>query len=137
MEELHKYLREVSSVPFQWGVHDCLIFTNTAFQKMHGKGWADDWADRYLVQGRVPKKRHLLQKEYGFNTFEEAVDTRLTRVKGIPPRGALVSAAEGVPAFWYVGVAMGISVGTYAAFVAPVGVTYLPIENINNAWVLK
>ena len=100
---LNAYLREIADIPFKWGVHDCFIFTNTAFQKMYGEGWADDWARRYLGGDKLPFKRTILQSEYGFETFEDAVDTRLKRVENVPPRGALVTASEGVPRTWYVG----------------------------------
>jgi len=132
---LNAYLREIADIPFKWGVHDCFIFTNTAFQKMYNEGWADDWARRYLGGDKLPFKRTILQSEYGFETFEDAVDTRLKRVENVPPRGALVTASEGVPRTWYVGVAMGIAVGSSAAFLSTDGVVYLPIETIDNAWV--
>jgi hypothetical protein len=132
---LHTYLREIADMPFKWGEHDCFIFTNTAFRRMYGEGWADDWANRYLAGDRMPFKRAILQSEYGFETFEDAVDTRLKRVENVPPRGALVTTSEGVPRTWYVGVAMGIAVGSSAAFLSNDGVVYLPIETIDNAWV--
>jgi hypothetical protein len=40
-----------------------------------------------------------------------------------------------VPRTWYVGAAMGIAVGSSAAFLSTDGVVYLPIETIDNAWV--
>jgi hypothetical protein len=132
---LNTYLREIADMPFKWGEHDCFIFTNTAFYRMYGEGWADDWARRYLGGDRMPFKRTILQSEYGFETFEDAVDTRLKRVENVPPRGALVTTSEGVPRTWYVGVAMGIAVGSSAAFLSTDGVVYLPIETIDNAWV--
>jgi len=132
---LHTYLREVADEPFKWGVHDCFTFTNTAFRRMHGEGWADDWANRYLNGDKLPFKRTILQSEYGFETFEDAVDTKLKRVDNVPPRGALVTTSEGVPRTWYVGAAMGIAVGSSAAFLSTDGVVYLPIETIDNAWV--
>tara|TARA_R110000796_G_scaffold77832_1_gene174010 strand:+ start:515 stop:946 length:432 start_codon:yes stop_codon:yes gene_type:complete len=135
IDELHIYLHEIADTPFKWGRHDCFLFTNTAFKKMYGEGWADDWAHRYLGSNRLPFKRSILQSEYGFETFEEAVDTKLTRVENVPPRGALVTTSDGIPRSWYVGVVMGIAVGSSAAFLSSEGVIYLPIETIDNAWV--
>tara|TARA_R110000803_G_scaffold72752_2_gene136455 strand:- start:1178 stop:1561 length:384 start_codon:yes stop_codon:yes gene_type:complete len=81
IDELHIYLHEIADTPFKWGRHDCFLFTNTAFKKMYGEGWADDWAHRYLGGNRLPFKRSILQSEYGFETFEEAVDSKLTELK--------------------------------------------------------
>jgi hypothetical protein len=135
ISELHAYLREVAETPFKWGEHDCFIFTNTAFRRMYGVGWADDWIGRYIGGNGYPYRKAILQSEFGFNTFEEAADARLTRVENVPPRGALVTTSEGISRFWYVGSAMGISIGSSAAFLSDKGVIYLPIETIDNAWV--
>jgi hypothetical protein len=137
IKQLNAYLREVANVPFKWGEHDCFIFTNTAFHRMYGQGWADEWLDNYLGGDGYPLKKTKLQEKFGFNTFEEAADTRLIRHKGIPPRGALVTTTTDVSRKWYIGAAMGLSVGSSAAFLSTEGVVYLPIEIINNAWVIK
>lgn len=129
-------MREIANTPFKWGQHDCFTFTNTAFEKMHGKGWADDWLNSYMSNDGYPLKKTSLQSRFGFDTFEEAVDTKLLRYDGIPPRGALVTTKNSCRN-WYVGAAMGISIGTKAAFLSDTGTIYLPIETIDNAWVIK
>jgi hypothetical protein len=51
----------------------------------------------------------------------------------IPPRGALVT---GIGAGgWLTGKAFGIAVGSNAAFLSNNGVIYLPITDIETAWV--
>lgn len=126
---LNQYLRDVADKPFRLGRHDCLTFTNEAWRRMYGHGWADDWEGRYL-RARVTGD---LRAEYGHETLEAAVSARLRPCVGIPPRGALVTgvAAGG----WLTGKAFGISVGSNAAFLSANGVVYLPISDIETAWV--
>lgn len=137
LNQLNTYLKEASKVPFKWGEHDCLIFTNTAFHRMYGHGWADEWLGSYMGGDGYPLKTTKLKEKFGFSTFEEAADTKLKRHKGVPPRGSLVTVTDNVPRTWYVGAAMGISIGASAAFLSNEGLMYLPIENINNAWVVE
>jgi len=131
-EHLNAYLRAMRGKPFSWGQHDCLTFTNDAFRAMYGKGWADDWLDRYMVDGR-PMRRDELVKEFRHSDFNKAVDSRLERASGIPPLGALVTTKKARK--WVTGVAMGICTGSRGAFLDKVGVIYLPLDDIDEAWV--
>lgn len=126
---LNRYLREVANVPFRLGRHDCLTFTNEAWRRMYGHGWADDWLARYMRARSMDDLRAI----YGHTGLEAAVDARLTRCVGVPPRGALVTGIEA--GGWLTGRAFGIAVGANAAFLSRSGVVYLPISDIENAWV--
>lgn len=132
ISKLPPYLKRVKDEPFRWGYHDCLIFTNQAFREMYGEGWADDWLGRYIRDG-IPLKRAELQEEFGYHTFTKAVDDRLIRINGVPPRGALVATKKAKR--WAIGNALGISVGVKAAFVSKHGLVYHPIDTIDKAWV--
>lgn len=133
--KLNKYLKDVKETPFAWGEHDCFTFTNNAFKEMHGEGWGDDLAGKYLGNLNMPYRRDKLRVIFGYRTFEDAVDDRLERLSSVPPRGSLVTTKHSQR--WSIGVAMGISVGTSAAFLSKKGVMYLPIELIDKAWGLK
>ncbi len=133
-ESLNTYLAQVRDVPFAWGSHDCLTFTNNAFHAMYGKGWADDWLGRYMVDGR-PMKRYELKKEFGFSNFINAVDTKLERVDHVPPLGALVLTRQSQR--WIIGGAMGICTGTKCVFLSKQGVLYLPLDAIEQAWIKR
>ena len=122
----------MADTPFEWGVHDCLIFTNNAWRAIHGYGWADDWLGRYMIDGK-PMNLTQLQAEFGYETFTQAVDDRLTRIRGIQPRGSLVATKK--VRRWMVGNALGISIGLKAAFVTTQGLSYHPIETIDKAWI--
>lgn len=133
---LNAFLREVADRPFEWGVWDCLIFTNEAFKRMHGVGWADDWMGRYIAPDGL-LTRSQLRREYGHQNLEHALESRLTRSYGVPPRGALVVGGKDVVEAGYLGVGFGISVGTRAAFLSRGGVVYSGIEMIDSGWVRR
>lgn len=135
-KRLSAYLKAVKDRPFVWGDHDCLTFTNGAWQAMHGAGWADDWLGRYMKQtpyGDRPMRKDQLRAEFGFFSFDAALDARLTRVTHIPPRGALV--ATNKVKRWAIGYGLGICVGAKCAFLSDKGVIYSPVTTIARAWI--
>lgn len=134
IRELHSFLKQVDRKPFQWGVWDCLIFTNEAFRRMHGEGWADDLLNRY-IQGDTLLTRSQVRREYGYQTVDDMLRDRFERAYDVPPRGALVTSSETYLTANYLGVGFGIAVGTSAAFLSASGVVYYPIETIDSAWV--
>lgn len=135
-KQLNAYIKAVRSAPFKWGRHDCLTFTNGAWRAMYGHGWADDWLGRYMVAtayGERPMRKDQLRSEFGFFSFVDAVDDKLTRVAHVPPRGALVVTDR--VAGWGIGYGMGICTGIKAAFLSRQGVIYMPITDISKAWI--
>jgi hypothetical protein len=133
LDALQDYLREVADRPFVWGAHDCLTFTNEAWHRMHGHGFADDWLGRYLGRSGRPLSRRTLAQVYGHPTLQRALDARLMRWEAVPPRGALVVArANRNRSFDY---AMGIANGEKAAFLLAAGVVYLDIDHVAGSWV--
>ena len=136
LSELDIYIKEVKNKPFKWGEHDCLIFSNTAWRKMYGFGWADDWLDRYYKEteyGIRTLRQDELKKEFGYFDFNKAVDDKLQRISYVPPKGSLVTTTK--TERWAVGKALGISLGLKAVFVGKNGLTTFPIDEIENAWV--
>ena len=134
ISELHLFLKQVKDRPFEWGVWDCLIFTNEAFRRMDGEGWADDLLNRYMING-APMTRVQIRREYGYENLEDMLTDRLERSYDVPPRGALVTSSETFLNAGYLGSGFGISVGSSAAFLSDTGVVYYPIEYIDSAWV--
>ena len=135
-KRLNDYVKSVCNEPFKWGQHDCLTFTNGAWRAMHGNGWADDWLGRYMVQtpyGERPMRKEQLRSEFGYFTFVDAIDDKLTRISHVPPRGALV-ATDNV-AEWGTGYGLGVCLGIKAAFLSRKGVIYMPVTDIAKAWV--
>lgn len=135
-ESLNRYLKLVADKPFEYGVHDCVRFTNEAWHAMYGKGWADDWIGRYDRQtkfGVFVKRPDELRAEFGYQTFDDAADDRLTRIQYVPPFGALVATADVTT--WMIGYALGICVGAKCAFLSDKGVIYRPVSDVTRAWV--
>lgn len=126
---LNEYIRQNKDKPFRFKENDCLTFTNEVWEVLYGFKWSGDWLGRYSAWSRPD----ALKKEYGFNTLEEAIDTKLTRFLGVPPRGALVITTKSKN--WSTGKALGISVGHSGLFLREVGLVSLPIEDIDMAWV--
>ena len=133
-QRLNSYLREVRSKPFRWGEHDCLIFSNAAFAAYHGKGYADDLIGKYM-QGDDPVLPSRLRDRFKADSFDEVVERRLRRVEHVPPRGAVVATKRAER--WLIGYALGICVGTKAAFLSRDGVIYLPLDDVDRSWVLQ
>ena len=138
-KDLNQYLREANDKHFHWGEHDCLIFSNHAFKAYHGYAYGEDWLGRYLRDGK-PKTTQEMREEYGFENFEEAINTRLTKIDDVPPKGSLVATQETRQrhrALRFLPYALGISVGTKAAFVSDKGIIYLPLDSVTSAWIAK
>ena len=133
--ELNSYLDKMIDVPFQWGVNDCFTFTNGAFRAMHGVGYADDWEGLYMQSNGVyPKGPRSVRDDFGFNSLDEGLATKLTRVER-PVFGSLVTTRVGCR--WITGVALGISIGSRAVFLNMEGLTRLNIEDVESAWVCR
>lgn len=135
-KRLSAYLKAVRDVPFAWGTHDCLTFTNEAWRAMYGHGWADDWIGRYMLEtpyGTRLMRREQLRAEFGHFSFDAAVDEKLMRVTHVPPRGALVATDK--VRRWAIGYGLGICVGSKCAFLSDKGVIYSPVTSIARAWV--
>jgi len=132
IDALNNYVNEVRDRPFQWHVNDCFMFTNTAFQRMYGAGWADDWIGKYMTNG-LYLKRDALRRIFNAKSLIDAIDQKLTRISYVPPRGALIT-TKGAKT-WVIGEALGISMGSSGAFLGDKGLIFMPIENISNAWV--
>ena len=134
-ESLNQYINSARNKPFEWGKNDCLTFTNDAFRAIYGKGWADDWLDRYM-ENTMPIGRKQLEQEFGFKIRELSakISERLNKINYVPPLGALVTTKQCQR--WIIGFALGISTGSKAVFLSKDGVIHLPMEAVHEAWVL-
>ena len=132
LEALNEYLDSKRNTEFVWGSNDCLTFSNGAFHAMYGEGWCDDWLGRYM-RGKEHISNEELRGEFGFDTLEDGVSSKLTKIDYVAPRGALVTAK--LSRRFLLGQAFGISTGTKAVFLMHRGLMYYPIEKVSNAWI--
>jgi len=126
---LNDYIRENKDRRFDFCKHDCLTFTNEVWEILYGHKWSDDWLGRYKAWSRPED----LKTEYGFDSLEDAIDSKLTRVNHVPPRGALI--LSGKTRHWSTGKSMGIAVGDSGLFLGRAGMVNLPIEDFHMGWV--
>ena len=77
---LNDYIVEVQHKPFEWGVHDCLIFSNTAWQRTFGFGWADDWLGKYMVDGK-PISPRMAKSVFGYANLDAALRIFVSIIK--------------------------------------------------------
>ena len=47
IDRLSEYMESVSKTPFQWGIHDCLIFSMRAVECMTGENYYSKYIGRY------------------------------------------------------------------------------------------
>ena len=131
-DRLIEYVNGHRNSTFQLGKHDCFTFTNGAWQAIYGEGYADHMIGRYSCT--APKRfKQMLLDEFGHVDIIDCFDAHLTRVSGIPPRGALVVSSQ--VGRWIIGKALGIAMGAHAVFVGDKGVIYATITDIDGAWV--
>lgn len=133
-KHLNNYIRQLKSKPFRWGEHDCLTFTNGAFKEYHGFGYADEWIGQYM-NGDDPMLPSKMRERFKAQSFDEAIEQKLIAVDFVPPRGALVATKK--IERWLIGYALGICVGMKAAFLSRSGIIYLPLDEIDKAWMPK
>lgn len=131
-KQLSEYLKQIKDKPFEWGVHDCFIFSNNAFKAYHGFGYAEDFIGRYMKDGE-PMLPSRLRQEFNADSFDEAIEDRLKAIDYVPPKGSLVATKKAER--WHIGYALGISIGTKAAFLSKNGLVYFPLDDITRAWV--
>jgi len=129
---LNEYLEEVRYKPFVWGSNDCLVFTNSAFERMYGEGYANDWLGIYYKGNRNVPVREL-KKKFPYTNLKDAIDDRL-EAKEVPSIGDLVLSKKTDAQSWYVGASLGICIGNKAAFVGTTKLQFLPVDIVDYAW---
>lgn len=131
-DRLIAYIKAQRGKEFAIGSHDCLTFTNGAWAAMHGEGFADHLIGKYADLGPKALAR-MMHDKFGTGSIMAALDSGLTRVEGFPPKGALVVKKVDRP--YFTGYAFGIAMGVTAVFLGERDVIYLPIDEIEGAWV--
>lgn len=126
------YVKANRDRQFVLGEHDCFTFTNGAWAAMHGCGYADHFIGKYADLG-AKQFAALMKKSFGSSDIIEALDQHLTRINGVPPRGALVVTQSARP--YFTGYALGIAMGINAVFIGDNGLEYVSIGLVDGAWV--
>ena len=126
------YVKAQRGKPFALGEHDCFTFTNGAWRTMHGHGYADKFIGRYAGLGKKAFAK-LMRECFNTSDLIKALDAGLHRVETFPPKGALVATKNARP--YFTGYALGLAMGVNAVFLGDDDMIYLPISEIEGAWV--
>ena len=132
---LTSYLTSVENTPFNWGTHDCFVFTNNAFEVMHGVPYAPEWLGSYLREdGKTLVPISQLRMKFKYQNIVEAIDSKLIR-KSQPVIGDLVFARHTNNQSDYVlKGSFGICYGELSAFVGYKGLEYIDTDLVSHCW---
>lgn len=107
---------------FQWGEHDCLMFTARVVQALTGVDHAAAWRGKYETE--LGAARILKRLRYA--------DTAAAATDKLGPAIAVLLAQRG-DVVTFDG-ALGICSGAHGVFVTPEGLTFVPLPQCVAAW---
>lgn len=111
-------------VPFVWGLHDCAIWAFDVRRALTGQDAAAAWRGRYRSARGA---RAVLRRRLGAASHAEAATAILGPPLAAPmlaQRGDIVLASD----------AFGVCLGRDCAFLAPEGLTFRVLTDIETAW---
>lgn len=123
---LAELLDEGLKTPFEWGVHDCAVWSFDVRAKLRGEASAADaWRGQYRSAGGG----YRVMRKLGWDSYEDVAralcGAPLPTVR-LAQRGDLVLAAGGV--------GFGIVAGGFVAGIGEHGVTSAPLASCMLAW---
>lgn len=130
---LAHYLADQRGKPFEFGVHDCLTFTNGWWRVRCDAGFADEVVGQYAGLGQKQAAK-LMWEHFNTTDLPKALDSRLQRVK-FPARGDLVISRMSRP--YFTGYAMGICSGVTSVFLGDHDMIHLATDQIDGAWTCR
>jgi hypothetical protein len=125
-DSLNSYLESVRDKPFEWGVHDCVLFAKGAAEAQTG---AEFPIPEYVgLRGAIDLcKRICLVSE---------LDKRFERCGHVPPVGSIVAVQDTLRAG--IGYRLGVVVSDKAAFVSPKGLVFAKLRPETDLyWIVK
>lgn len=112
--------------PFAWGVHDCCMWAARVVQAQRGDDPAAQWRGTYRT---AREARALIEREFG---SMEQIPAKLgfEEVPVLSCQRGWLAAAK----FPRRGVALGVCLGTKAAFAGRFGLLFVPMSEVTRAW---
>ena len=110
-------------LPFSWGTHDCATWAFEVRRALTGIDDARRWRGRYRTAAGGAK----VQRKLGWATLAEGA----TALLGGPLAGVLLAQRGDIV---LMGEALGVCVGSEAAFLTPDGLTFVPLRDCALAW---
>ena len=134
-KDLELYIEEVRNKPFNWGMHDCVVFANQIIKVQTGKGFFDDFIPDYDTAIKANRTYRTMLVEMKVASIKEAIDTKLTRFLGmIPPKGSIVCATEKQRIEYGIGYKLGVAIDHRAGFITEQGLQFEKIKSGDVFW---
>lgn len=134
-ERMKEALAARKDTLFAWGHHDCVLFACYVIEATCGIDFAKDFCCKYATE---PEACEII-KDYAGGGIEEAVEKIALEYKceEVPPSFAQrcdVMLGEVLIHGDVMGDSIGVCLGEFVAFAAPIGFVQLPISATRRAW---
>tara|TARA_A100001388_G_scaffold226638_1_gene177850 strand:+ start:1254 stop:1688 length:435 start_codon:yes stop_codon:yes gene_type:complete len=134
-KDLEIYIEEIRNKPFDWGIHDCVVFANQAIKVQTGKGFFDEFLPDYDTAIKANRTYRTMLVEMKVATIKDAIDTKLTRFIGmIPPKGSIVCAVERQRIEYGIGHKLGVAIDHRAGYLGWNGLQFEKIKSGDVFW---
>ena len=134
-KNLENYIEQVRTKPFQWGFHDCIVFSNQAMKVQTGKGYLDDYLPDYETALQAKRTYQTIMTNMGVKDMREALDSRLKRFIGlVPPKGSIVARKNKETDGYAIGYNIGIALDHRVRFISREGIVFLRVEVGDTFW---
>lgn len=124
---LNALIEEFRDVPFQWGVHDCCMWSATVVQRQSGIDPAARWRGTYATARGA---RELIKAEFGGDIENIPGAVGLNEVPVLNAHRLDIVSAR----FDRRGVALGVCIGSRAVFAGKDGLIFIPMTEARRAW---
>lgn len=129
-ERLHAAVNDARRRPFDWGIHDCVLWACEAVRSMTGVDWADGWRGTYDDERSAARKmREIAGRGLPELAAKYAADFQCDE---IPVKQA--GRGDVVMVDTNLGPALGIVIDHRVAIAAPDGLAFLPVNGALKAW---
>jgi len=136
--DLEEYIEEVRNKPFDWGLHDCVVFANQIIKVQLGKGFFDEHLPEYKTALKANRTYRTMLLEMKVANIKEAIDTKLTRFVGlIPPKGSIVCKVEKQRIDYGIGHNLGVAIDNRAGFLGYKGLQFQKITSGDVFWTVE
>jgi len=134
-KDLEVYIEEIRNEPFDWGIHDCVVFANQIIKVQTGKGFFDKHLPEYKTALKANRTYRTMLLEMNVSNIKEAIDTKLTRFIGlIPPKGSIVCKVEKQRIDYGIGHKLGVAIDQRAGFLGYNGLQFEKIRSGDVFW---
>ena len=134
-KDLEIYIEKVRNKPFNWGLHDCVVFANEIIKVQTGKGFFDKYIPDYDTAIKANRTYRTILVDMKVSTIKEAIDTKLDRYIGmIPPKGSIVCREHQQKMEYGIGYNLGVAVDHRAGFLGETGLSFQKIQSKDVFW---